>query len=106
MKLARQILSMSILILMVAWFVADMLIFPDAPIKLCEANAPYFYSNHPYGYCGKQGQSHTAIDFHNFNIWQNGLLLIWPSGILFISLLKEDRTRAKSGANNQRQFRR
>jgi hypothetical protein len=91
MKLVRQILTLSIISAMVTWFCGGLAMFPDAPIHPCAADRPYLYSHHPYGYCGKQGQSHTAIDFHNFNTWQNVLFWIWPPGMLCLVLLNINR---------------
>jgi hypothetical protein len=46
-------------------------------------------ASHPYGYCGKQGQSHTQIDFHDFELWQTGLFCLWPSGMIVLALLRK-----------------
>jgi hypothetical protein len=73
--------------IMVVWFVGGLLLFPDAPIHLCDPSTQYFYHDHPFGYCGKQGQSHTTVDFHRFQVWETALLCLWPSGMLAIAAL-------------------
>jgi hypothetical protein len=73
--------------IMLVWFVGGMALFPDGPIHLCNASTHYFYLDHPFGYCGKQGQSHNAIDFHRFQVWQTVLFSLWPFGIIAIAAL-------------------
>lgn len=42
------------------------------------------------GYKGKQGQPHTKEDFELFNLWQNTLMVLWPSGIMALYFLSRD----------------
>jgi hypothetical protein len=72
---------------MAAWFICGMARFPDAPIHQCSPTAHYLYTDHPNGYCGKQGQSRIESDFHDFQNWVTGLFLIWPCGMLLLLLL-------------------
>jgi len=74
---------------MATWFIGGMVIFYDNQIHRCDPKVDYLYSNHLYGYCGKQGQSHTQIDFHNFELWQTGLFCLWPSGMIVVALLRK-----------------
>jgi len=87
----RSLAAAAVVITMAAWFVSGMVRFPDAPIHKCSPTAPYLYPDHPSGWCGKQGQPRTEIDFHDFKFWETGLLLIWPAGMLALFLLKRKR---------------
>jgi hypothetical protein len=40
--------------------------FPDAPFHECAG-----------GYCGKRGLLHTAVEYHEFYVWQSTLLIGW-----------------------------
>ena len=91
--LVRQLLTYLIMAAMISWFAWGMIKFPDAPIHLCDSATDYLYSNHLNGFCGKQGQSHTAEDFRLFDIWQRTLLWIWMPGIAVIALLRATETR-------------
>ena len=59
----RQWLARSIMGVMMLWFLGDLVMFPDAPIHRCAEGGNYAYTHHPDGYCGKQGQAHTSVDF-------------------------------------------
>lgn len=83
----RRVLIWFVGVIMAIWFFGGFLLFPDAPIGPCGPNTRYLYSNHPFGYCGKQGQSHTATDFHRFTIWQDTLIFLWPLGLGALFLL-------------------
>ena len=52
-------LSYCIGLVMVVLFVYGLIRYPDLPIREC-----------PSGYCGKQGQPHTAAEYRAFNAWQ------------------------------------
>jgi hypothetical protein len=73
--------------IMLVWFAGGLLLFPDGVIHPCKASTDYFYVDHPFGYCGKQGQSHTAVDFHRFQVWQTVLFCLLPSGLITIAAL-------------------
>jgi len=83
----RGLLSGLVGCIMAIWFFGGLFLFPDAPIDRCQPETHYLYSTHPYGYCGKQGQSHSAADFDRFNIWQDILLFLWPLGMGALILL-------------------
>ena len=72
---------------MMLWFLGDLVMFPDAPIHRCVEGGNYGYTHHPDGYCGKQGQAHTSVDFRRFEFWQGGLFLLWPVGIVALAVL-------------------
>jgi hypothetical protein len=76
-----------------AWFFGGLAMFHDAPIQPCSERVDYLYSYHPDGYCGKQGQDHTASDFRRFQKWQEILFLIWPPGILALVLLQRGQSK-------------
>jgi hypothetical protein len=67
----RRALSGFIGAVMLIGFSGGLLLFPDGPIGPCRPNILYLYSDHPFGYCGKQGQSHTATD--STNTWSGKL---------------------------------
>ena len=54
--------------------------FPDAPIHECAT-----------GFCGKQGQAHTIADYHAFSVWQTTIFIVWPIGLIFLTLLQRDK---------------
>jgi hypothetical protein len=66
-------------------FIYGLIRFPDAPLQAC--------GNH--GYCGKQAQPHSQGEFEDFEIWQNTLFWVWPSGLLALYLLNRDRIRSR-----------
>ena len=84
---ARYMLISLIVAVMVAWFIGGIFLYPDAPIHACNQENKYFYLNHPFGYCGKQGQSHTEVDFRRFEFWQIILFCLWPSGMGAVAIL-------------------
>ena len=86
--LARRLLTYLIMAATISWFAWGIIKFPDAPIHLCDSATDFLYSDHPIGFCGKQGQSHTAEDFRLYDIWQRTILWIWMPGIVAISLLR------------------
>ena len=57
--------------------------FPDAPISECAG---------PTGFCGKQGQPHSFSDYHQFDIWQTSMFVVWPLGMLIAFLLNRKRS--------------
>jgi hypothetical protein len=40
--------------------------YPDGPIHPCVEGENYLIKYHPDGYCGKQGQPHTADEYQAF----------------------------------------
>jgi len=64
-------LSNCIGLVMVVLFVYGLIRYPDLPIREC-----------PSGYCGRQGQPHTAAEYNAFKIWQTTLFIVWPIGML------------------------
>jgi hypothetical protein len=72
--------------IMFVWFVSGMILFPDG-VEVCNPSTQYFHHDHPFGYCGKQGQSHTAVDFHRYQVWQTVLLGLWPSRMIAVVAL-------------------
>ena len=61
--------------------------FRDGPIHPCEKDVQYLYHYHPYGYCGKQGQSHTAADFEHYQEWEDVIFVLWPLMLLSMTSL-------------------
>jgi predicted secreted protein len=70
-------LSYCIALVMVVLFVYGLIRYPDLPIRDC-----------PSGYCGRQGQPHTAAEYNAFKIWQTTLFIVWPIGMLIMLLLQ------------------
>ena len=70
-------LSYCIGLVMVVLFVYGLIRYPDLPIREC-----------PSGYCGRQGQPHTAAEYNAFKIWQRTLFIVWPIGMLIMLLLQ------------------
>jgi predicted secreted protein len=70
-------LSYCIALVMVVLFVYGLIRYPDLPIREC-----------PSGYCGRQGQPHTAAEYNAFKIWQTTLFIVWPIGMLIMLLLQ------------------
>src|SRR5258707_15532677 len=70
-------LSYCIGLVMVVLFVYGLIRYPDLPIREC-----------PSGYCGRQGQPHTAAEYNAFKIWQTTLFIVWPIGMLTLLLLQ------------------
>ena len=66
-----QLLTYIIGVVMVVLFAYGLIRYPDLPIREC-----------PSGYCGRQGQPHTAAEYNAFSIWQTTLLSFGPSGCL------------------------
>ncbi|MES2834408.1 MAG: hypothetical protein V4707_06870 [Pseudomonadota bacterium] len=85
--LVRQLLTYVVMAIMGSWFAWGMIKFPDAPIHLCSAEADYFYPSHPNGYCGKQGQSHTAEEFGQYRFWEASIFSIWFPGIVLLAAI-------------------
>ncbi len=65
-----QLLTYIIGLVIVGLFVYGLIRYPDLPIREC-----------PSGYCGKQGQPHTAAEYRAFNTWQITLMIGWPIGM-------------------------
>ena len=70
-------LSYCIGLVMVVLFAYGLIRYPDLPIREC-----------PSGYCGRQGQPHTAAEYNAFSIWQTTLFIVWPIGMLMMLLLQ------------------
>ncbi len=91
-------LGRAVLAVMAVYFFGGLAMFPDAPIHRCEEGRNYAYANHPGGFCGKQGQAHTAADFRRFEVWQNNLFWLWAIGMPTIFLVvRTDRKNSRSG---------
>ena len=72
-----QLLPYLIGLVMIVLFVYGLIRYPDLPIREC-----------PSGYCGRQGQPHTAAEYNAFSIWQTTLFIVWPIGMLIMLLLQ------------------
>lgn len=83
----RKLLMAAIVLSMVTWFAWGALRFPDSPVHLCSQTKDYLYTDHPQGYCGKQGQSRTEEDLRLFSFWEAGLSSIWFPGIILVAAL-------------------
>ena len=88
MKRLRKVLMIGVVTIMFSAGGYGLVRFPDSPIHKCGAEANYLYRVHPYGYCGKQGQSRTAADYASFERWQNTMFVIWPVGLLALAVLQ------------------
>jgi hypothetical protein len=75
-----QLLSYIIGLVMVVLFVYGLIRYPDLPISEC-----------PSGYCGKEGQPHTAAEYRAFNAWQITLMMGWPIGIAAMLFLRHEK---------------
>jgi hypothetical protein len=75
-----QLLAYTIGLALVVLFVYGLIRYPDLPIREC-----------PSGYCGKQGQPHTAAEYHAFNAWQITLMIVWPIGIAVMLFLQREK---------------
>jgi hypothetical protein len=75
-----QLLTYIIGLVMVVLFVYGLIRYPDLPIREC-----------PSGYCGKQGQPHTAAEHRAFNAWQITLMIGWPIGIAALLFLQREK---------------
>jgi hypothetical protein len=62
--------------------------FPDGPIHKCVAGTAYAIMQHPSGYCGKQGQPHTAQDYNAYEFWTMIMVVVWPVGMASIAALQ------------------
>jgi predicted secreted protein len=83
---ARCALISLIAMIMAAWFIGGIALHPDG-VQRCDQNIDYYYAYHPFGYCGKQGQSHTEAEFRQFEIWRTVLFCLWPLGLAAIAIL-------------------
>src|SRR2546423_4384384 len=73
-------LSYCIGLVMVVLFVYGLIRYPDLPIREC-----------PSGYCGKEGQPHTAAEYCAFNAWQITLMIGWPIGMAAMLFLQHEK---------------
>src|SRR6476659_4899602 len=77
-------LSYCIGLVMVVLFVYGLVRYPDLPIREC-----------PSGYCGRQGQPHTAAEYNAFSIWQTTLFIVWPIGMLIMQARKTQKVKRR-----------
>ena len=75
-----QFLAYIIGLVMVVLFVYGLIRYPDLPIRECAS-----------GYCGKQGQPHTAAEYRAFNAWRITLVIGWPIGIAALLFLQREK---------------
>lgn len=80
----RRVTSLLLAAVMFTWFFSGMYLYPDAPLHPCAAN----------GFCGKQGQPHSQLDFEHFMVWQSVLTWLWPLGIIVLAMLNWERIRS------------
>jgi hypothetical protein len=80
-----QLLTYIIGLVMVVLFVCGLIRYPDLPIREC-----------PSGYCGRQGQPHTAAENRAFNAWQITLMIGWPIGIAALLFLQREKLKGGS----------
>ena len=83
----KTLLSIAIAIVMVAVFVYGLLEYPDAPIRPCTGSL---------GFCGKQNQPHSLLEYRQFLTWQAALVILWPLGLLSLFLLNRKRLKLDS----------
>jgi hypothetical protein len=81
---------------MVVTFGYGIVRFADGPIHKCVEGRIYLYKQHPDGYCGKQGQSHTAADYASFEKWSDTMFIMWPLGIAALMILLRHHMRRPS----------
>ena len=79
---AKDVIGGLVALVMMSVFYYGWFKYPDAPIHECSG---------PTGFCGKQGQPHTALEFQQFEIWQTSLFVIWPMGMLIVFLINRKR---------------
>ena len=63
--------------------------YPDAPIQACAGKL---------GYCGKQGQPHSFLEYRQFMTWQTTLFVVWPMGMLIAFGLNKWRSKLDTGS--------
>jgi hypothetical protein len=86
----RKTSTALILAVMLTWLFGGFALYPDAPIHRC---AGQLDQTHKDGYCGKQGQPHTADQYAHFRVWESVLLWLWPVGMCALALLKMEQSR-------------
>src|SRR5437899_6433312 len=84
-------LSYCIGLVMVVLFVYGLIRYPDLPIREC-----------PSGYCGRQGQPHTAAEYNAFKIWQTTLFIVWHRDAYNASFAARKTQKVKGGSNRPR----
>ncbi len=85
---------------MAALFIYGMGRFPDGPIHKCVVSRGYAIIQHPSGYCGKQGQPHTAEDYRIFEVWEETLFVTWPIGLAALFALRKMQQKRRSEAED------
>lgn len=70
--------------IMIGAFAYGWVHYPDAPLRACPE----------HGYCGKQGQPHTADDYTGFMDWVRVLIVVWPLGAAAMILLQRYKPKA------------
>ena len=86
-----QILTGCVILVMGAVFFYGVGRYPDGPIHPCVEGENYLIKYHPDGYCGKQGQPHTADEYQAFETWQTTFLFVWPLGMAALFILQRKR---------------
>lgn len=81
MKVISKTATAVIVAVMFVVFLYGLVRFPDGPIHPCDPN----------GYCGKQGQPHTAQQYRAYRNWETTMLYLWPVGLISLVLLNRGR---------------
>jgi hypothetical protein len=84
----QRLLTVVLGSVMFVWFFGGLYLYPDAPLHPCASN----------GFCGKQGQPHSQLEFEHFQVWQSTLTWIWPIGMIVLAMLNWDRIQARRRA--------
>jgi hypothetical protein len=59
--------------------VATLVQFPDEPLAPCQG---------PGGYCGKQGQPHTAADYSRYRDWTTAQFAVLGLGLIGLVIIE------------------
>jgi hypothetical protein len=81
----RRVITALLGSVMLAWFFGGMYLYPDAPLHPCASN----------GFCGKQGQPHSRLEFEHFMMWQSTLTWLWPTGMIVLAMLNWEKIQAR-----------
>lgn len=73
-------MTAAVAVCVAATFLFGVFRFPDG-VQVCDESRHYVIKYHPEGYCGKQGQPHTATDYRAFEAWTWTMAIVWPVGM-------------------------
>jgi hypothetical protein len=76
-----QVIVVPVVGWMLVLFAYGIFRYPDGPIHQCVS----------HGYCGKQGQQHTEVEYNHYLKWQTMIEWSWPPGMLVLILATRKR---------------